>query len=249
MAQVEGRNPVIEALKGDRKIKEILMLEGAHGAAIDTIYDLAKQEDVEIKKVDKGQLNNMAKSHAHQGVIALAQDLKYWQLDHLVQYAKEKCIAADKEAPFLVLLDEIKDPHNFGAILRICDGAGVDGVIIPKRRAVGFTPAVAKASAGAIEHVPVAQVTNLARSIDQLKDKGFWIAGADISGEQNYFTADLKGSLGLVIGSEGTGMRRLVKEKCDFLVKMPMNGKVDSLNASVAAGILIYDSIRQRMEG
>ncbi|GAB6099829.1 23S rRNA (guanosine(2251)-2'-O)-methyltransferase RlmB [Halanaerocella petrolearia] len=250
MAQVEGRNPVIEALKADREIEEILVLKTARGNAINQIYDLANEKDINIKKVAKGRLNQLAKSHSHQGVIAQAKDLDYWNLDHLVQYVKEQvAIDDDKDAPFLVLLDEIKDPHNFGAIMRICDGAGVDGVIIPKRRSVGFTPVVAKASAGAVEHVPVAKVTNLARTIDKLKDKGFWIAGADIDGDQNYFEADLAGSIGLVIGSEGTGMRRLVKEKCDFLVQMPMRGQVDSLNASVAAGILIYDSIRQRIGG
>ena len=243
MAKVEGRNPVIEVLNGKRRVEKILILKSAQGQVIDKIYNLAQDKNVSIERVTKGKLDNLAKSHAHQGVIAFAEDLDYYSLDNLVEQAKEQ-----SDNPFLVLLDEIKDPHNFGSILRTAEAAGVDGVIIPKRRAVGFTPVVVKTSAGAVEYLPVAQVTNLARTIEQLKEEGFWIAGADLEAKQSCYQADLGGSLGLVIGSEGSGMRRLVKEKCDFLIKMPMEGQIESLNASVAAGILIYESLRQRNE-
>ncbi|MGM0502583.1 MAG: 23S rRNA (guanosine(2251)-2'-O)-methyltransferase RlmB [Bacillota bacterium] len=243
MAKVEGRNPVIELLKGTRKVEKVLMLKSATGQVIDKIYNLTQQNNVPLEKVTKDDLNNIAKSHAHQGVIAFAEALKYYSLDNLIEQAK-----LNSDNPFLILLDEIKDPHNFGSILRTAEAAGADGVIIPKRRAVGFTPVVAKASAGAVEYLPVAQVTNLARTIEQLKETGFWIAGADLEARQSCYQADLTGSLALVIGSEGSGMRRLVKEKCDFLVKMPMKGQIESLNASVAAGILIYESLRQRNE-
>ncbi|TDX49304.1 23S rRNA (guanosine(2251)-2'-O)-methyltransferase RlmB [Orenia marismortui] len=242
MINIEGRNPVIEALKAGRKIEKILLLDSAHGEAIDTIYQLSKKENLKIEKVSKNKLDNISNSHAHQGVIAIAEKLKYWNLDDLISHSKEQV-----EDPLLILLDELKDPHNLGSILRSADAAGAQGVVIPKRRSVGFTPVVAKSSAGAIEYVPVAQVTNMARTIDKLKNEGFWICGADVDTNQTCYQANLKGSLGLVIGSEGSGMRRLVKEKCDFLVKLPMKGHVDSLNASVAAGILIYESLRQRM--
>jgi 23S rRNA (guanosine2251-2'-O)-methyltransferase len=243
MANVEGRNPVVELLKGTRKVEKILILKSAQGRVIDKIYSLAKQNNTKVEKVSKERLNNLAESHAHQGVIAIANNLEYLGLDNLINKAK-----SNSDNPCFVLLDEIKDPHNLGSILRTAEAGGVDGVIIPKRRAVGFTPVVAKSSAGAVEHMPVVQVTNLVRAMEQLKDEGFWIAGADLEAKQSCYQADLTGSLGIVIGSEGSGMRRLVKEKCDFLVKMPMEGQIESLNASVAAGILIYESIRQRNE-
>ncbi len=242
MAKIEGRNPVIEALKAGRNIEKILLLNSAHGKAINQIYKLAQKRRVKIEKVRKKRLDTLANSHAHQGVIAIAQSLSYWEIDDLIEYSKEQT-----EEPLLILLDELKDPHNFGSILRTADAVGAQGVIIPKRRTVSFTPVVSKSSAGAVEYVPVAQVTNLVRSIDKLKENGFWIAGADIEADQNYYQANLKGALGLVIGSEGSGMRRLVKEKCDFLIKLPMIGHVDSLNASVAAGILIYEVLRQKL--
>lgn len=243
MAKVEGRNPVIEALKGKRRVEEVFILKSAQGKVIDKIYNLAHKENIPIKKTTRDELDGLAKSHAHQGVIAFAQSLDYLSLDDLIAQAKE-----NSAAPFFILLDEIQDPHNFGSILRTAEAAGVDGIIIPKRRAVGYTPIVVKTSAGAVEYLPVAQVTNLARTIDRLKEEGFWIAGADLEAEQSCYEADLTGSLGLVIGSEGSGMRRLVKEKCDFLIKMPMEGQIESLNASVAAGILTYESLRQRNE-
>ncbi|OCL27854.1 23S rRNA (guanosine(2251)-2'-O)-methyltransferase RlmB [Orenia metallireducens] len=243
IVNVEGRNPVIEALRAGRRIEKIFVLHSAHGGAIDEIYKLAKKRNVRIEKVDNNQLDSMAGSHAHQGVIAVAEEIKYWDIDDLIKYAKK-----ESDEPLLILLDELKDPHNFGSILRTVDAAGAQGVIIPNRRSVSFTPVVAKSSAGAIEYVPVAQVTNLSRTIDKLKDAGFWIGGADIDAKQTCYQANLKGALGLVIGSEGSGMRRLVKEKCDFLLRLPMKGHVDSLNASVAAGILIYETVRQREE-
>ncbi|PRX26187.1 23S rRNA (guanosine2251-2'-O)-methyltransferase [Orenia metallireducens] len=243
MVNVEGRNPVIEALRAGRRIEKILVLHSAHGGPIDEIYKLAKKRNIKIEKVDNNQLDSMADSHAHQGVIAVAEELKYWDIDDLIEHAKK-----ESDEPLLILLDELKDPHNFGSILRTADAAGAQGVVIPNRRSVSFTPVVAKSSAGAIEYVPVAQVTNLSRTIDKLKDAGFWIGGADIDAKQTCYQANLKGALGLVIGSEGSGMRRLVKEKCDFLIKLPMKGHVDSLNASVATGILIYETVRQREE-
>lgn len=243
MSKIEGRNPVIEVLKGQRKVEKVLMLNSARGQVIDNIYNLADKKNIPVEKVTKGELNNLANSHAHQGVIAFAESLDYYSLDELIKQAKN-----DSDDPFFILLDEIKDPHNFGSILRTAEAAGVDGIIIPKRRAVGFTPVVTKTSAGAVEYLPVAKVTNLARTIDRLKEEGFWIAGADLAAQQSCYQADLGGALGLVIGSEGSGMRRLVKEKCDFLIKMPMKGQIESLNASVAAGILIYEALRQRNE-
>ncbi|WP_027339557.1 23S rRNA (guanosine(2251)-2'-O)-methyltransferase RlmB [Halonatronum saccharophilum] len=243
MEKIEGRNPVIEALKaGTRKIEKIHILDSAHGDSIDKIYSLAKERNVSIKTVDKSDLDYEADSYAHQGVIAWGRKLHYWDLDRLINHAKK-----ESEEPLLVILDELKDPHNLGSILRTVDAAGAQGVIIPKRRAVGFSPVVAKASAGAVEYVPVTQVTNLARTIEKLKEEGFWVGGADIDTKQSCYQANLNGALALVIGSEGSGIRRLVKEKCDFLVKLPMQGHVDSLNASVAAGILIYEALRQRL--
>lgn len=243
MSKVEGRNPVVELLKGERKVEKVLILKSAQGRVIDKIYSLAHKKDIPIKETTKDELNGLAKSHAHQGVIALAESLDYLALDNLIKQVKEK-----SSAPFLLLLDEIQDPHNFGSILRTAEAAGVDGIIIPKRRAVGFTPVVTKTSAGAVEYLPVAQVTNLARTIERLKEERFWVSGADLDAEQSCYQTDLTGSLALVIGSEGSGMRRLVKEKCDFLVKMPMEGRIESLNASVAAGVLIYEALRQRNE-
>ncbi|MCK8827997.1 23S rRNA (guanosine(2251)-2'-O)-methyltransferase RlmB [Natroniella acetigena] len=244
MAKIEGRNPVIEALKAGREIEKILVLKNAQGRSIEQVQQLTKQAGVYIERVSKNDLTNLADSHAHQGVIAFAEPLSYWKLDRLISHAKQ-----ETDSPVLVLLDELKDPHNFGAILRTANAAGAQGVIIPSRRSVGFSPVVAKASAGAVEYLPVAQVTNLARTIEQLKEEGFWIAGADVAGKQLHYQADLTGALGLVIGSEGSGLRRLVREKCDFLVKLPMQGQVDSLNASVAAGVLLYETVRQQETG
>ncbi len=241
MVNVEGRNPVLEALKAGREIEELLILKSAHGKVMDQIVTLAQKKRAKVTKVEKNKLDSMADSYSHQGVIAIAKPLSYWNLDKMIESAKQK-----SNSPLFIILDELKDPHNFGSILRTADAAGADGVIIPKRRSVSFSPVVAKSSAGAIEYVPVAQVTNIARCIDKLKEKGFWICGADIDTTQTCYQANLKGALGVVIGSEGSGMRRLVKEKCDFLVKLPMKGNVDSLNASVAAGVLIYECLRQR---
>ncbi|SKA01624.1 23S rRNA (guanosine(2251)-2'-O)-methyltransferase RlmB [Selenihalanaerobacter shriftii] len=239
MDKVEGRNPVLEALKAGRNIDEILVYKNANG--VGELIAKAKEAGTKIKRVSKDKLDNLAETYSHQGVIAFGEPIEYLTLDQLIKQAYEKV-----DDPLFILLDEIKDPHNFGSILRTADIVGAQGVIIPERKSVGLTPAVGKSSAGAVEYIPVAQVTNLVRAMEKLKDNKFWIAGADISGDQVCYQADLTGPLGIVIGSEGSGMRRLVTERCDFLIKLPMKGKVSSLNASVAGALLMYESLRQR---
>lgn len=239
MNKIEGRNPVREALKAGRKINEILVYKNANG--IDELINDAQAKGIKIKKASKDRLDDLAESYSHQGIIAFGEPIEYFSLEELIKQAH-----TEVDAPLFILLDEIKDPHNFGSILRSADAVGAQGVIIPKRRSVGFTPAVGKASAGAIEYVPVARVTNLVRAMEQLKESRFWIAGADMEAKQTCYQADLTGALGIVLGSEGAGMRRLVKERCDFLIKLPMNGEGSSLNASVAGALLMYESLRQR---
>jgi len=238
MAQIEGRNPVIEAIKSDRVIDKI-MISGKEGS-IKKIIGMAKEKNIIIQNVDKNKLDEISTSHAHQGVIAIVSDYKYYEPDDIIKSIKEK-----KEDAFIIILDEITDPHNFGSIIRTADAVGAHGVIIPKRRSVNITPVVAKASAGAVEYVPVCKVTNIVNTIKKLKEEGLWIAAADMDG-QAFYEKNLKGPLGLVIGSEGFGISRLVKENCDFTIKMPMIGNVTSLNASVAGGILLYEIFRQR---
>lgn len=239
MDKIEGRNPVYEALRAGRKIDKILIYEGASG--VEDLVSKAKNKEIQVKRVTKKRLDKLADSYSHQGVIAFGKPLTYLSLDQLIKQAYEEV-----DDPLFILLDEIKDPHNFGSILRSADVVGAQGVIIPQRRSVGLTPAVGKASAGAIEYMPVAQVTNLVRATERLKENEFWIAGADMEGDQLCYQADLTGALGLVVGSEGSGMRRLVKERCDFLIKLPMKGEINSLNASVAGAVLMYESLRQR---
>ncbi|MGM0470764.1 MAG: 23S rRNA (guanosine(2251)-2'-O)-methyltransferase RlmB [Bacillota bacterium] len=239
MKQVEGRNPVEEALRAGRRIDQLFVYQNATG--LDDLIAKAKEAKVEINYVSQERLDQLADSYAHQGVIAQGEPIDYLNLDQLIAQAYEQV-----DDPLFILLDEIKDPHNFGSILRTADAAGAQGVIIPKRRSVGLTPAVGKASAGAVEHVPVAQVTNLVRAIEQLKEERFWIAGTDIAAQQSCYQQDLTGALGIVIGSEGSGMRRLVKERCDFLLKLPMKGQINSLNAAVAGAVVMYESLRQR---
>ncbi|MDK2918098.1 MAG: rRNA (guanosine2251-2-O)-methyltransferase [Candidatus Petromonas sp.] len=238
---IEGRNPVIEALKAEREIDKILIAKGNREGSIKKIIGMSKDRGIPVQYVDKNKLNQIAASNAHQGVIAYVAAYKYYELDDILDRAKSK-----GEDIFLVILDEIKDPHNLGSVLRTADAAGVHGIIIPKRRSVGLTATVAKTSAGAIEYVPVAKVTNLARTIDYLKEKGVWVIGADMEGENLHYNSELKGNIALVIGSEGKGLSRLVKEKCDFSVRLPMKGEVSSLNASVAASILMYEVLKQR---
>ncbi|MFS8630769.1 MAG: 23S rRNA (guanosine(2251)-2'-O)-methyltransferase RlmB [Bacillales bacterium] len=237
---VIGKNPVMEALKSEREINKIFVAEGSQKGQMQQIINLAKKRNVLVQYVPKKKLDKMADGN-HQGVVAQVAAYKYAELDDLFLAAEKK-----NEAPFFLLLDEIEDPHNLGSIIRTADAAGVHGIIIPKRRAVGLTAAVAKASTGAIEYVPVVRVTNMARTIDELKERGVWIAGTDANAKEDYRNLDGTMPLGLVIGSEGKGMSRLVREKCDFLIKLPMKGHVTSLNASVAAALLIYEVFRKR---
>ncbi|MGM0601931.1 MAG: 23S rRNA (guanosine(2251)-2'-O)-methyltransferase RlmB [Bacillota bacterium] len=243
MARIEGRNPVYEALRGKRKIHRIFIQNNIFGDTVDEIIKLAESKNISISRISKNKLDETSLSHSHQGVIAEADSLPEYTMGDLSADIKEK-----NGDPLVVILDEIKDPHNFGAIIRTAYAAGADAVIYQERRAAGITPVVLKSSAGAAEHVPLIQVTNINYTIKDLKEEGFWIAGADVKAGQYHFDADLKGSLGIVIGSEGNGLRRLVKENCDFLVKIPMFSKLGSLNASVAAGVIIYEAVRQRLK-
>lgn len=234
-----GRNPVLEVLKSTRKIEKIYIQKGNLKGSIKDILKTAERRNIKVERLNKNQLNEMVRGN-HQGVIAVAEAFTYSTLDEILDRANKK-----KEAPFLIILDGIEDPHNLGAIVRTAECAKVHGVIIPKRRAASVNEVVYKTSAGAVEHIPIAQVTNISDTIEILKDRGLWIYGADIDGENYYFETDLKGAIALVIGSEGKGLSRLVKEKCDFLMKIPMFGKISSLNAANAASILIYEVVRQ----
>ncbi len=239
--KIAGRNPVMEALKSGREIDKILVAKGTEGGSLIKIIGKAKDKGIPIQYVDRQKLNEMSDSNVHQGIIATVAAYEYCHIDDIFDAANKK-----GKDPFIVILDEIMDPHNLGSIMRTADAVGVDGIVIPKRRSVGLTSTVAKSSAGAIEYVPVAKVSNIAQTIDRIKEKGVWVAGADMSGEKEHYNMDLKGPLALVIGNEGQGMSRLVKEKCDFLAKLPMVGQVSSLNASVAAAVLMYEVYRQR---
>ena len=238
--RIEGRNAVLEALRSGRTVDKIYVLDGCPDGPVRTIVREAKKRDVILNFVDKERLDHLSETGKHQGVIASAASYEYAEVDEILNRAREK-----GEAPFLILLDGIEDPHNLGAIIRTANLAGAHGVIIPKRRAVGLTATVAKASAGAINYTPVAKVTNLAATMEELKKEGLWFVCADMGGTSMY-QLDLKGPVGLVIGNEGDGVSRLVKEKCDFIASIPMKGDIDSLNASVAAGILAFEIVRQR---
>lgn len=238
---IEGRNAVLEAFRAGKTIDRVFVLDGCQDGPIRTIIREAKKTDAILNFVKKERLDQLSQTGKHQGVIAYAAAYEYAEVDDILNAAKER-----NEPPFIILLDNIEDPHNLGAIIRTAHQAGAHGVIIPKRRAVGLTATVAKTSAGAINYLPVAKVTNLAVTIDELKTKGLWFVCADMDGELMY-QLDLKGPIGLVIGSEGEGVGRLVKEKCDFVAKIPMFGNVDSLNASVATGVLAYEIVRQRL--
>ena len=241
MAIIEGRNPVIEAIKNDREIDKIMIANGAKEGSIKKITAMAKEKNIIIQYVDRNKLDEISTSHSHQGVIANVSEYRYFELDELIQNVKDK-----GEDPFFIILDEITDPHNLGSIIRTADAVGAHGVIIPKRRSVHITPTVAKASAGAVEYVPVCKVTNIVNTIKTLKEHGLWIAAADMDG-QTFYEQNLTGPIGLVIGSEGFGISRLVKKNCDYIVKMPMVGNVTSLNASVAGSILLYEIFKQRI--
>lgn len=239
--KIEGRNPVLEALKAEREMDKILIAKGAEQGSVQKIIGAAKERGIPIQYVERQKLDQLSQSHSHQGIIAFVAAYRYAEVEDILDKAAQK-----GEAPFIVILDEITDPHNLGSILRTANAAGVHGVIIPKRRAVGLTAVVAKTSAGAIEYVPVAKVSNLAQTIDTLKDKGLWVVGADMDGQNTYYEQDLTGNTALVIGSEGQGIGRLIKEKCDFIVRIPMKGQLSSLNASVAASLMMYEVMRQR---
>lgn len=239
---IEGRNAVIEAFRAGRTIDKIFILDGCQDGPVLTIKREAVKHGSLIKYVTKERLDQMSETGKHQGVIAYAAAYEYAEVEDILQKAGDK-----GEAPFIFLLDNIEDPHNLGAIIRTANLAGAHGVIIPKNRAVGLTATVAKASAGALNYTPVAKVTNLGQTIEELKKEGLWFVCADMDGTQMY-QLDLRGPIGLVIGNEGSGVGRLVKEKCDFVASIPMQGDIDSLNASVAAGVLAYEIVRQRLQ-
>ena len=238
---IEGRNAVIEAFRSGKPIDKVLIQDGVQDGPIQTIKREAKKHGTIVKFVSGERLDQMSETGKHQGVIAYAAAYEYAQVEDILAAAREK-----NEPPFVILLDNIEDPHNLGAIIRTANLAGAHGVIIPKNRAVGLTAAVAKTSAGAINYTPVARVTNLSNTIEELKKEGMWFVCADMDGTVMY-DLDLKGPIGLVIGNEGDGVGRLVKERCDFVASIPMKGNIDSLNASVAAGVLAYEIVRQRM--
>ena len=239
---VEGRNAVIEAFRSGKPVDKLFVLDGCQDGPVRTIIREAKKHDTIINFVTKERLDQISETKKHQGVIAYAAAYEYSEVEDMLELAKKK-----GEDPFLILLDNIEDPHNLGAIIRTANLAGAHGVIIPKRRAVGLTATVAKTSAGALNYTPVAKVTNLAKTMEELKEKGLWFVCADMGGESMY-RLNLTVPIGMVIGNEGDGVSRLVKEKCDFIASIPMKGDIDSLNASVAAGVLAYEIVRQRLQ-
>ena len=239
---IEGRNAVLEAFRSGKTIDKLFVLDGCQDGPVKSIIREAKKTDTIINFVDKERLDRLAGTGHHQGVVAQAAAYEYAEVEDILKAAKDK-----GEAPFIFILDEIEDPHNLGAIIRTANQAGAHGVIIPKRRAVGLTATVAKTSAGAINYTPVAKVTNLGHTIDELKEQGMWFVCADMGGETMY-NLNLTGPIGVVIGNEGEGVSRLIREKCDFVASIPMKGDIDSLNASVAAGVLGYEIVRQRLQ-
>lgn len=239
--QIEGRNAVLEAFRAGRSVDKLYILDGCQDGPIKSILREAKKSDTIIRYISRERLDAMSETKVHQGVIAVVAAYEYATVEDILNKAAEK-----GEPPFIFLLDGIEDPHNLGAIIRTANLAGAHGVIIPKRRAAGLTSTVARTSAGALNYTPVAKVTNIAAVIETLKEEGLWFVCADMGGEQMY-RLDLKGPIGLVIGNEGDGVSRKVKEKCDFIASIPMKGDIDSLNASVAAGVLAYEIVRQRL--
>jgi len=240
--KIEGRNAVLEAFRSGKTIDKLFVLEGCKDGPIQTIIREARKHDTLLQFVAKERLDQLSETKKHQGVIAVAAAYSYATVEDILNKAKER-----GEDPFIILLDNIEDPHNLGAIIRTANLAGAHGVIIPKRRAVGLTATVAKASAGAVSYTPVAKVTNLTNTIRELKEQGMWFVCADMGGTMMY-DLNLKGSIGLVIGNEGEGVSKLVKENCDFIASIPMKGDIDSLNASVATGVLAYEIVRQRLQ-
>lgn len=240
--KIEGRNAVLEAFRSGKTIDKLFVLDGCKDGPIQTILREAKKSDTIVNFVSKERLEQLSETKKYQGIIAMAAAYKYAEVSDILQKAKEK-----GEPPFIILLDNIEDPHNLGAIIRTANLAGAHGVIIPKRRAVGLTGTVAKASAGAINYTPVAKVTNLSNTIKELKEQGLWFVCADMGGKEMY-QLDLKGPIGVVIGNEGEGVSKLIKENCDFSASIPMKGDIDSLNASVAMGVLAFEIVRQRLQ-
>ena len=240
---VEGRNAVIELLKSNKTIEQLFIANGKMEGSINKILGLAKDKGVIVKEVDRKKLDLMSETKAHQGVIAQITPFKYSTVDEILNYAKQK-----DEDPFIVILDELEDPHNLGSIVRTAELCGVHGIIIPKRRNVGVTATVYKASVGAIEYVKIAKVTNVNSTIDELKAKNIWVYGADINGEEYSYDTNFNGACAIVIGNEGKGISKLTKNKCDKLVKIPMIGKINSLNASVAGGIMMYEVLKGRIK-
>lgn len=239
---IEGRNAVMEAFRSGKTIDKIYVLDGCQDGPIISIKREAKKQDTMIKYVAKERLDQMSQTGKHQGVIATAAAYEYAELEDIFELAKNK-----QEDPFVFILDNIEDPHNLGAIIRTANLSGAHGVIIPKNRAVGLTATVARTSAGALNYTPVVKVTNITKTIEELKERGLWFVCADMGG-QTMYNLNLKGPIGLVIGNEGEGVSRLVKEKCDFSAAIPMKGDIDSLNASVAAGVLAFEIVRQRLQ-
>ena len=239
---IEGRNAVIEALRAGTAIDKIYLAKGDTDSALGHIANTARANGVVVVNADRRKLDEMSRTHAHQGVIAVAAVREYASIEDIFQRAEEQ-----GEAPLSVLCDELSDPHNLGAVIRTAECAGAHGVVIPKRRSAGLTAIVAKTSAGAVSHIPVARVPNLTALMKELQKRGVWIFGAEMNGTTSLYEADLKGPAAIVIGSEGSGMSRLVAETCDFTVSIPMKGKINSLNASAAAAILLYEAVRQRL--
>ena len=239
--KVEGRNAVIELLKSDKVINKVMILKGERQGSINEIIKLAKQRGLVISEVDKNKLDQISETKHHQGVIAFISPIKYKEIDDILNIARER-----NEAPFIVIADEIEDPHNLGALIRTAEIAGCHGLIIPKRRAVAVTEIVAKVSCGATEHLAIARVNNINDAIDELKEKGLWIYGTDGSAKDLYYEQDMTGPVAIIIGSEGRGMSKLTMKKCDFLVKIPMKGHITSLNASVSGVIVIFEAVKQR---
>ena len=240
--QVEGRNAVLELLESDRDINKIFISDGDKHGSINKIIALAKKKKVLISEISRAKLNQMAQTENNQGVIAIVPPFEYCDIEDIIEEAKNR-----NEKPFILILDGIEDPHNLGSIIRSAETAGVHGIIIPKRRAASVNSTVAKVSAGAVAYMKVARVNNINDAINYLKENDVWICGTDIAANKYYYNEDFTGGIGIVIGNEGSGMSRLVKENCDFLVKIPMKGKVTSLNASVSAGIIMYEVVKQRI--
>ena len=239
--QVEGRNAVIELLESGKDINKLYITKGEKNGSITKIIAMAKEKKVVIVEKDKSQMEKMAQSNNYQGVIAIVPPFEYCEIEDILDLAKER-----EEAPFILILDGIEDTHNLGAIIRTAETAGVHGIIIPKRRAASVNSTVSKVACGAVEYMKIARVNNIKESINTLKKNGVWICGTDVNADEYYFNQDLKGPLGIVIGNEGKGMSDLVRKNCDFLVKIPVLGKVQSLNASVSTGIIVYEAVKQK---